>query len=190
MKFTNKLPALFLALTGILLLYLVVNNRPAYSQFQTGMPVRCEITITSAAVSQNVPMNCESPDGTTYENVPDGLYLYVTDIIVRPRLGGQTSVVASVRIWEENGFSATGCSGGAIAGSFVTDQYIVVADTSNSHSVHRTYGTPYLVLTPNDCLAVYTFSTSGVIVETSGYFWTTLGVPISSNYLPAVVSGN
>lgn len=56
-------------------------------------------------------MTCNTPDGNEYTNVPEGLYLYVTDVIVKRRLTSQTTVAASVRIWEESGTSDTGCDG-------------------------------------------------------------------------------
>jgi hypothetical protein len=139
------------------------------------LPVRCRLN-TLNNISQNLPIPCESPDGVTYENVPDDRYFYVTDIIVSSRLGGQTEVAASVRIWKENFSSPTGCSGGAVVGSFVTSQYIVWNSASGSNGVHRNYETPYLVLTPNDCLAVYTGTSGGLNVEVSGYFSAELGV--------------
>jgi hypothetical protein len=83
-------------------------------------------------------MACTTPDGNEYINVSEGLYLYVTDIIVKPRLTSQTSVAASVRIWEENGTSGTGCSTNAVAGSFVIDQYITLANTSIRGQEHIT----------------------------------------------------
>jgi hypothetical protein len=132
-------------------------------------------------------MTCMTPEGTEYTNVPEGLYLYVTDIIVRPRLGGQTTVAASVRIWEESGSDPTGCEGDSVIGSFVTDQYIELADTSITGQEHVAYNTPYLVLTPNDCLAVYTSSPNGLTVELSGYQWTSLGIPVSHAFLPSVL---
>jgi hypothetical protein len=97
-------------------------------------------------------MTCTTPDGNEYINVSEGLYLYVTDIIVKPRLTSQTTVAASVRIWEESGGNSTGCSEDSVIGSFVTDQYITLANTSLRGQEHIAYNTPYLVLTPNDCL--------------------------------------
>ncbi len=139
------------------------------------LPVRCSIN-TLNNINQNLPIPCESPDGVTYENVPDDRYFYVTDIIVSKRLGGQTEVAASVRIWKENSSNPTACSGGAVVGSFVTSQYIVWNSASGSNGVHQNYETPYLVLTPNDCLVVYTSTAGGLIVEVSGYFSAELGV--------------
>jgi hypothetical protein len=55
---------------------------------------------------------------------------------------------------------------------------------------HIAYNTPYLVLTPNDCLAVYTSTASGLVVELSGYQWTSLGIPVSNAFLPSVYTGN
>jgi len=68
----------------------------------------------------------------------------------------------------------------------VTDQYIRLADTSITGQEHLAYNTPYLVLTPNDCLAVYTSASSGVVVELSGYQWTSLGIPVSHAFLPGI----
>ncbi len=139
------------------------------------LPVRCHLN-TLNNIRQNLPIPCESPDGVTYENVPDDRYFYVTDIIVSQRMASQTKVAASVRIWKENFSNPTACSGGAVVGSFVTAQYIVWNSASGSNGVHRNYETPYLVLTPNDCLAVHTSTSGGLNVEVSGYFSAELGV--------------
>jgi len=56
----------------------------------------------------------------------------------------------------------------------------------NTGQEHVAYNTPYLVLTPNDCLAVYTSTANGLVVELSGYQWTSLGIPVSHAFLPAV----
>lgn len=189
MKLTIKLPTVIIAALCALVLYLVISNQAVAGTWQSGMPVRCRVWINSDRVDQNVPMICNTPDGNEYTNVPEGLYLYVTDIIVKPRLTSQTSVAASVRIWEEGGLSDTGCDEGSVSGSFLTDQYIKLVDSSISGQEHIAYNTPYLVLTPHDCLAVYTSTTSGLVVELSGYQWTSLGVPVSNALLPAVVSG-
>lgn len=162
-------------------------NRVRAATWQSGMPVRCRVWINTDLTDQNVPMTCTTPDGNEYINVPENLYLYVTDIIVKPRLTTQTTVAASVRIWEESGGSVTGCSDNSVIGSFVTDQYIKLADTSISGQEHISYNTPYLVLTPNDCLAVYTSTPSGLVVELSGYQWTSLGIPVANSFLPAVI---
>jgi len=186
MNLSLKVPvALIVALAG-LVLYLVFSNQTAAQNWQSGMPVRCRVWINTDLTDQNVPMTCTTPDGNEYINVPDGIYLYVTDIIVKPRLTTQTTVAASVRIWEENFASSTGCDQDSVIGSFVTDQYITLADTSISGQEHIAYNSPYLVLTPNDCLAVYTSTPSGLVVELSGYQWTSLGFPAANAFLPAV----
>jgi hypothetical protein len=130
-------------------------------------PVRCEAFISAALVSQNVPMECTRPDGSTFVNVPADYYLFVTDILVKPRLTTQPAVGASVRIWKESGGGGTGCSaaGDAVTGSFVTDQYLELADTAAQGQLHVPYRVPFLVLTPNDCLAVYVSTSGGAIVE-------------------------
>jgi hypothetical protein len=174
---------------GALVLYLVFSDQTASGAWQSGMPVRCRVWINSDLTDQNVPMTCVTPDGNEYVNVPEGLYLYVTDIIVKRRLSSQTTVAASVRIWEESGSNATGCDADSVIGSFVTDQYITLANSGITGQEHIAYNTPYLVLTPNDCLAVYTSTPSGLIVELSGYQWTSLGIPVSNAFLPAVYSG-
>lgn len=145
------------------------------SQKVSGFPVRCRVWINVDLTDQNVPMECNTPDGApvgpSFTNVPEGYYLYVTDIIVKPRLTSQTTVAASVRIWEESGGSDVACSGGGVVGSFVTDSYITLADTSIEGQAHLSFNSPYLVLTPNDCLAVYTSTPSGLITELSGYLY-------------------
>lgn len=166
--------------------YVAISTQARAATWKSGMPVRCRVWIDDDLTGQNVPMTCATPEGNEYTNVPEGLYLYVTDIIVKRRLGFQDNVAASVRIWEESGTSDTGCDGDAVVGSFVTDQYIRLADTSVSGQEHLAYNTPYLVLTPNDCLAVYTGTEDGLVVELSGYQWTSLGVPVSQTFLPAV----
>lgn len=133
-------------------------------------PVRCEIYIDDTDTDRNVPMECTRPDGSTFVNVPDGRYLHVTDVLLRPRLGTQTDVAASVRIWEERGGDPTGCSDDAsgVLGSFVTDQYLQLPDTSQQGQLHVSYRVPFLVLTPKDCLAVFTSTSQGAVVEVSG----------------------
>jgi hypothetical protein len=190
MNVKTKLAMVAFASMGALILYLVFSNQTVSGAWQSGMPVRCRVWINTDLTDQNVPMTCSTPDGTEYSNVPEGLYLYVTDIIVKRRLTTQTTVAASVRIWEENGISATGCDADSVIGSFVTDQYITLADASITGQEHIAYNTPYLVLTPNDCLAVYTSTPSGLVVELSGYQWTSLGIPVSNAFLPAVYSGD
>jgi hypothetical protein len=185
-----KLVMVAVAIVGALTLYLVFTNGTASGAWQSGMPVRCRVWINTDLTDQNVPMTCTTPDGNEYVNVPEGLYLYVTDIIVKRRLTSQPTVAASVRIWEENGLSETGCDTDSVIGSFVTDQYITLADASITGQEHIAYNTPYLVLTPNDCLAVYTSTTSGLVVELSGYQWTSLGIPVSNAFLPSVYTGN
>lgn len=186
MKVANRLPIVIIVALSVLALYLAFSSQTLAQNWQNGMPVRCRVWINADLTDQNVPMSCTAPDGTEYINVPEGLYLYVTDIIVKPRLTSQTTVAASVRIWEENGISNTGCDVDSVTGSFVTDQYITLADTSISGQEHIAYNTPYLVLTPNDCLAVFTNTPSGLVVELSGYQLTSLGFPASTLFLPSV----
>lgn len=187
MKVLKKFSTLIILITaGILVLYLVISNQARAASFQSGMPVRCRVWINTDITNQNVPMTCTLPTGDEYINVPDGLYLYITDIIVKPRLTTQTTVAASVRIWQESGSSGTGCSEDSVIGSFVTDQYITLANTNIDGQEHIAYNTPYLVLTPNDCLAVYTSTPSGLVVELSGYQWTSLGIPVANAFLPAI----
>lgn len=187
MKASIKLPVIILTV-GLcaLALLLIIPNRVSAATWQSGMPVRCRVWINTDLTGQNVPMTCTTPEGNEYINVPEGLYLYVTDIIVKPRLTTQSTVAASVRIWEESGGSGTGCSEDSVIGSFVTDQYIALANTAISGQEHIAYNTPYLVLTPNDCLAVYTSTPSGLVVELSGYQWTSLGVPVMNAFLPTI----
>lgn len=190
MKLLNKFPILVVLIAAsFLVLYLVVSNQARAASFQSGMPVRCRVWINTDLTDQNVPMTCTLPTGDEYINVPEGIYLYITDIIVKPRLTTQTAVAASVRIWEESGISETGCSEDSVIGSFVTDQYITLANTSVNGQEHIAYNTPYLVLTPNDCLAVYTSTPSGLVVELSGYQWTSLGIPVANAFLPAIFGG-
>lgn len=187
MKVLKKFSTHIILITaGILVLYLVISNQARAASFQSGMPVRCRVWINTDITNQNVPMTCTLPTGDEYINVPDGLYLYITDIIVKPRLTTQTTVAASVRIWQESGSSGTGCSEDSVIGSFVTDQYITLANTNIDGQEHIAYNTPYLVLTPNDCLAVYTSTPSGLVVELSGYQWTSLGIPVANAFLPAI----
>lgn len=187
MKVLKKFSTLIILITaGILILYLVISNQARAASFQSGMPVRCRVWINTDITNQNVPMTCTLPTGDEYINVPDGLYLYITDIIVKPRLTTQTTVAASVRIWQESGSSGTGCSEDSVIGSFLTDQYITLANTNIDGQEHIAYNTPYLVLTPNDCLAVYTSTPSGLVVELSGYQWTSLGIPVANAFLPAI----
>jgi hypothetical protein len=186
MKLSIRIPILIIVALCVMALYLAISNQALAVNWQSGMPVRCRVWINTDLTDQNVPMSCTTPDGNEYTNVPEGLYLYVTDIIVKPRLTTQTTVAASVRIWEESGISSTGCDEDSVAGSFVTDQYITLADSSITGQEHIAYNTPYLVLTPNDCLAVYTSTPSGLIVELSGYQWTSLGIPVSQAFLPSV----
>ncbi len=187
MKVPVKLPIIIIVALSILALYLAFSGQAVAQNWQNGMPVRCRVWINTDLTSQNVPMTCTAPDGTEYINVPEGLYLYVTDIIVKPRLTTQTTVAASVRIWEEHSIGGTGCDTNSVTGSFVTDQYITLADTSITGQEHIAYNTPYLVLTPNDCLAVYTSTPSGLVVELSGIQLTSLGFPASAVFLPSVV---
>jgi hypothetical protein len=132
------------------------------------MPVRCSMHINSSDTAVNKVFPCTTADGTDFVNVPPGEYFYVTDIIVSRRLNTQTFVAASVRIWEDDHSSSTGCSGGVVTGSYVTHQYVSWEDTHGT-ATHRAYRTPFLVLTPDDCLAVYTTNPSGLIIEASGY---------------------
>jgi hypothetical protein len=187
MKVSIKLPIIIIVALSVLALYLAFSSETQAQNWQSGMPVRCRVWINTDLTDQNVPMSCTTPDGNEYINVPEGLYLYVTDIIVKPRLTTQTTVAASVRIWEESGISLTGCSEDSVIGSFVTDQYIELANTGINGQEHIAYNTPYLVLTPNDCLAVYTSTPSGLVVELSGYQWTSLGIPASVALLPSVI---
>jgi hypothetical protein len=170
-----KLVMVAVTIVGALTLYLVFTNGTASGAWQSGMPVRCRVWINTDLTDQNVPMTCTTPDGNEY---------------VKRRLTSQPTVAASVRIWEENGLSETGCDTDSVIGSFVTDQYITLADASITGQEHIAYNTPYLVLTPNDCLAVYTSTTSGLVVELSGYQWTSLGIPVSNAFLPSVYTGN
>ena len=186
MEETMKSHNIILIALGALVIYLVASNQAQAGNWQSGMPVRCRVWINVDLTGQNVPMTCTTPEGNEYINVPEGLYLYVTDIIVKPRLTTQATVAASVRIWEESGGSGTGCDEDSVIGSIVTDQYIELADTSITGQEHIAYNTPYLVLTPNDCLAVYTSTPSGLVVELSGYQWTSLGIPVSQAFLPSV----
>jgi hypothetical protein len=192
LKINYRISLLIIGTILAVALVFIAANQVRAQTWQSGMPVRCRVWINTDLTDQNVPMTCNTPDGNEYTNVPEGLYLYVTDIIVKRRLTSQTTVAASVRIWEETGISATGCSasGDAVTGSFVTDQYITLANTSISGQEHIAFNTPYLVLTPNDCLAVYTSTTSGLIVEISGYQWTSLGVPVAHTFLPSILSDN
>lgn len=188
MNVSKSIRFVALAALGLVMTHTSVSGRARAATFKSGMPVRCEVWINNALTDQNVPMTCTTAEGDEYTNVPEGLDLYVTDIIVRRRLTGQTTVAASVRIWEEDGFSGTGCDAGSVIGSFVTDQYIRLADATVTGQGHVAYNTPYLVLTPNDCLAVYTSTESGLTVELSGYQMTSLGVPVANAFLPSVTN--
>lgn len=133
-------------------------------------PVRCYAFITAALSGSNVPLECTRPDETTFYNVPPGHYLYVTDVLLRPRLTTQESVGAGVRIWKENFSSATGCAptGETVEGEFVTSIAFRIADTSQQKQLKVSYQVPYLVATENDCLASYTSDPSGAVIEVSG----------------------
>ena len=133
------------------------------------LPVACRVWINVDLTDQNVPMQCETATGEEFVNVPEGQYFLVTDVLVKPRLTTQTTVAASVRIWQESGGSVTGCDEFGVIGSFLRDVYLELADTSVDGQLHTAFQTPYLVLTPNDCLAVYTSTPSGLVVELSGY---------------------
>lgn len=141
-------------------------SAPRPAEAATTTPVRCRVWINDTLTDQNVPVECTTPDGTVHENVPPGKYLHVTDVFLHRRLGTQTTVSASVRRWEESGLSATGCESGGVVGSFVNDHFLTLPEAEGQ--LHIRYGTPLLVLTPNDCLAVYTSTAGGVVVEATG----------------------
>jgi hypothetical protein len=57
-----------------------------------------------------------------------------------------------------------------VVGSFDHDVVVSIADTSVAGQVHVPFQTPYLILTPADCLAVLIGTSGGGIVEVSGFF--------------------
>ena len=145
----------------------------------TGIPFRCERFINTPLLEQNIPITCQSPNGEQFVNVPEGRFFYVTDIMVRPNVAPSTNLAASVRIFEarQGGLaSETGCDneGNETIGSFLTSQLITLKDTETTGFEHVKYNTPFLILKPTDCLAVFVLNNPGLELEVTGKLWNKL----------------
>lgn len=140
-----------------------------------GVPVRC-LKVGGEPIPPNtvVFLNCFAADGTSFpdgQRVPASRYLLVTDIVITPDAGTNTTALTDVRL-----FDAYGTDGRNFAMRFR-------GTTSASYGEH--YTVPFMVLPADHRIEVSTntFNTAWVEVRVSGLLVTNV------SYLPLISQG-
>jgi hypothetical protein len=156
----------FITLAAVLLFgWALFTTHQAHADLgNTGIPVRCKVTLSPFVAATNAPFSCFVADGTSFSAVPASHYLLVTDVEMSRYNSDAGQMWAGVRVFKDN------CTG-----SYV-DELGYRGEGFTNYSSH--YVTPYLVLAAGDCLAGYRYGPVGNDFKVSGLLTT------SVSYLP------
>lgn len=143
------------------------------------LPVHCSLGVVTANQETHLPFICTKPDGTSFESVPAGYYLYVTDFVVNPLLISATAVVLSIR-WHKSDTGSPACSGGVVDlfnSSQVGNLSLINREAQAEPTKHYAFSTPFFVLHEGDCLGGFLHSDEGAEVRASGFLRDRLVTP-------------
>lgn len=118
-----------------------------------GVPFRCYDVLDASEQEQNIPLTCELLDGTPLTQVPEGQYLFVTDVKITRRLGSQSNFLADIRIWRMD-------AGGGLL-DFVNNYVYRIDYALSPDGVRESYQMPFLVLRPGERLHSFHYGSSG-----------------------------
>jgi hypothetical protein len=164
---------LVVALVVVLALFLFAADglHPARAAMgNRGVPVRCFASGGGIAAGDSAFMTCYAADGTSFsgnQRVPSGYYLLVTDVIVTPRAGSNTSGVTEIFVYDAYGASSR------------QSHFYLRGSTTDSYG--HTFAVPYMVLSADHRLEIVAqgFNAYAVDVRATGLLVTNvLAMPL------------